>query len=138
MNAQSKEVAGDIVALMQGLGEAARTAAQALARADSAAKSKALQAAAQALRASQAEILQANARDMAASADKGLSGAMLDRLLLNAERVESMARGLEAIDALPDPVGEVMAAWDRPNGLHIERVRVPLALSASFMKAGPM
>jgi glutamate-5-semialdehyde dehydrogenase len=137
MNAQSKEVAGDIVALMQGLGEAARTAAQALARADSAAKSKALQAAAQALRASQAEILQANARDMAAAADKGLSGAMLDRLLLNAERVESMARGLEAIDALPDPVGEVMAAWDRPNGLHIERVRVPLGVIGIIYESRP-
>ncbi|MGI9329496.1 MAG: glutamate-5-semialdehyde dehydrogenase [Gammaproteobacteria bacterium] len=137
MNAQSMESAGAIGTLMQRLGESARAAAQDLARADSAAKSQALQAAAQALRANQAEILQANARDMAAAAKKGLSGAMLDRLLLNSERVESMARGLEAIDALPDPVGEVMADWDRPNGLHIERVRVPLGVIGIIYESRP-
>jgi glutamate-5-semialdehyde dehydrogenase len=127
----------DIAAQMRLIGTQARDAAAVLARAGSAQKSRALQAAAARLRTDQSRILEANAKDMAAARQKGLSGAMLDRLLLDAERVEAMARGLESIDALPDPVGEIMAEWDRPNGLRIQRVRVPLGVIGIIYESRP-
>ena len=114
MSARTDDAIEDIAGLMKGLGHAAREAARLLARAGAAQKSQALQASAAALRDRQALILEANAQDMAAARQKGLSGAMLDRLLLNAERVEAMALGLEDIDALADPVGEVIGDWDAP------------------------
>ncbi|MBT8445913.1 MAG: glutamate-5-semialdehyde dehydrogenase [Gammaproteobacteria bacterium] len=122
---------------MRALGRQARTAATALARAPSAQKSLALQTAAEALRAAEAGILSANAQDMAAAKQKGLSGAMLDRLLLDAGRIGAMAGGLQAIDALPDPVGEVIADWERPNGLRIQRVRVPLGVIGIIYESRP-
>jgi glutamate-5-semialdehyde dehydrogenase len=137
MNATTETAVEDIAGLMAGLGHAAREAALLLARADSAQKSRALQAAAQALRAREAAILEANAKDMAAAQQKDLSGAMLDRLLLDADRIEAMARGLEEIDALPDPVGEVIADWTRPNGLRIQRVRVPLGVIGIIYESRP-
>ncbi len=85
----------------------------------------------------QAGILAANAKDMAAARQKGLSAAMLDRLQLNAERVAAMADGLLAIDALNDPVGEVIADWQRPNGLRIQRVRVPLGVIGIIYESRP-
>jgi glutamate-5-semialdehyde dehydrogenase len=127
----------DISALMQRIGAAARAAAGELAMAPSQAKDTALRAAAEAIRGGQNAILDANAKDMAAGEEKGLSGAMLDRLRLDADRVDGIAAGLEAIADLDDPVGDEMAAWDRPNGLHISRVRVPLGVIGVIYESRP-
>ncbi len=127
----------DIPALMREIGLSARKAAQSLSIATTAAKNKALLESAAALRRRKGEILEANARDMAAGEKKGLTKALLDRLLLNDARVEAMATGLEDIAALPDPVGAVMSEWDRPNGLHIARVRVPLGVIGIIYESRP-
>ncbi len=137
MSARTDETIETIAEVMQGLGHAARDAARLLARASATQKSQALQAAAAALRDRQAAILEANAQDMAAARQKDLSGAMLDRLLLDAGRVEAMARGLEDIDALADPVGEIIGDWTRPNGLRIQRVRVPLGVIGIIYESRP-
>ncbi len=79
-----------------------------------------------AIRSRQEQILGANARDMDGAKARQLSGALLDRLLLDPKRVEAMAKGIEEVAALPDPIGDVIADWTRPNGLRIQRVRVPL------------
>jgi glutamate-5-semialdehyde dehydrogenase len=100
-------------------------------------KDAALAAAAARLRADAAAVLDANARDMDAARAKGLSPAMLDRLRLDAARVEQMALGLEAIAALPDPIGTVLAEWTRPNGLRIQRVRVPLGVVGIIYESRP-
>ncbi len=134
MTALEKE---DIPALMGRIGEAARVAAAALAMAAPEAKDRALREGARALLDNRRGILAANARDMAAAEQKGLSKAMLDRLALNLDRIESMARGLEAIADLPDPVGDVMAQWERPNGLNISRVRVPLGVIGVIYESRP-
>jgi glutamate-5-semialdehyde dehydrogenase len=127
----------DIHAVMLRLGEDARAAAAKLALASSDAKALALQKAAAAVRAHAAAILDANARDRAEARGKKLSGAFLDRLALDPGRVEAIAQGLETVAALPDPVGQVMAAWGRPNGLHIERVRTPLGVIGVIYEARP-
>ncbi len=127
----------DIAQLMQGLGRAAKDAAAVLATAPTAAKNKALTAAADAIYARRADILAANAKDMQAAQAKGLSKARLDRLMLNHQRMESIFQGLRDIAQLPDPVGTVLAAWDRPNGLHIQRVRVPLGVIGIIYEARP-
>ncbi len=106
----------DLEAQMHRLGRAAREAARAMAAAPRSAKDRALEAGARALRERCGEILEANARDMAAARDKGLSGAMLDRLELDPRRVEAMAAGLEAIAGLEDPVGTELARWRRLYG----------------------
>ncbi len=126
----------DVQGLMTELGRQARIAARLLARAPTEQKNSAL-AAADALRQGRDAIAQANAVDMAAAAAKGLSGAMLDRLLLNEQRVEAMAKGLEEIARLPDPVGREMARWQRPNGLDIARVRVPLGVIGIIYESRP-
>src|SRR6187549_1786468 len=129
MNAVSSQASGtEIAALMDRLGRDAVVAAAALARASTATKNLALAKIAAALRADRAALLAANALDMESARAKGLSGAMLDRLALNDKGVESMARGVEEIAALADPVGAVIAQWTRPNGLDIARVRVPLGV----------
>jgi glutamate-5-semialdehyde dehydrogenase len=127
----------DIPAMMQQIGARARTAAEVLAFADPAAKTAALKAAAAALRADTAAILAANAEDMTAARANGLSAAFLDRLQLTESRIMAMARGVEEIAALPDPVGAVMAEWDRPNGLHIKRVRTPLGVIGVIFESRP-
>ena len=118
----------DVAALMGRIGAAAKAAAAELAGAGAEAKNRALTSAAGHLRANASAILAANSDDMAAGGDKGLSSAMLDRLALDETRIEAMASGLEAIAALDDPVGRVLAEWDRPNGLRISRVAVPLGV----------
>jgi glutamate-5-semialdehyde dehydrogenase len=123
--------------LMDRLGRAAVAARPALAAADTAQKDRALRAAAASLRRREAGILEANARDLAAARQKGLSGAMLDRLQLDPKRIEAIARGLEEIAALPDPVGSVAAQWQRPNGLRIARVRVPLGVVGIVYESRP-
>jgi len=127
----------EIAGLMTPIGRAAVAAAEVLARADTATKNSALRAAAGALRGRREEILAANARDLKAGEAAGLSGAMLDRLRLDPVRVEAMATGVEQIAALPDPVGTVLAEWVRPNGLRIQRVRVPLGVIGIIYESRP-
>src|SRR5689334_8263097 len=123
MNAAIDETTSpEIAAVMQPLGRDAVAAAAELARASTATKNRALAAIATALRARKAELLAANAKDMEAARSKGLSGAMLDRLALDDKRIEAMARGVEDIAALDDPIGATTAHWTRPNGLDISRV----------------
>jgi len=120
---------------MKALGAAARQAAATLAHADAAKKTKALQAAAQAVRDQAKTILDANRQDMAAAKD--LSPAMTDRLLLDEKRVAAMAKGLEEVAALPDPIGSELARWTRHNGLDIARVRVPLGVIGIIYESRP-
>jgi len=122
---------------MDALGREALVAAQALARAPGTVKNVALEAAARALRANATAIVAANEADMAEARRRGLSGAMLDRLRLDAGRVEAMAVGLEQIAGLPDPVGRVLAEWARPNGLVIQRVSVPLGVIGIIYESRP-
>jgi glutamate-5-semialdehyde dehydrogenase len=123
--------------LMERLGRDALDAASVLALAGTAAKNAALAAAAGAIRARAARILEANARDVSAARERGLGGARLDRLALDARRLDSMACGLEAVMALPDPIGTVAAEWQRPNGLRIQRVRVPLGVIGIIYESRP-
>jgi glutamate-5-semialdehyde dehydrogenase len=127
----------DIPAMMAEIGERARSAAAVLAFAAPEAKQAALEAAADAINAREDEILSANAQDMAFGRDKGLSKAMLDRLLLTPERIRSMADGLRDVAAQADPVGAVIAEWDMPSGLHIRRVRTPLGVIGVIYESRP-
>jgi glutamate-5-semialdehyde dehydrogenase len=127
----------DLQTLMTDLGRKARAAARVLALTPAATKDRALRAAAAALRTGAGAIMEANARDMAAGEAKCLSKAMLDRLMLNPARIEAMARGLEDIAALPDPVGRVLSEWTRPNGMTISRVAVPLGVIGIIYESRP-
>ena len=117
------------------LGRAARAAAAALATVPGPSKDRALRAAAAAIRARAAEIKAANADDMANARD--LSGPMRERLMLDDKRIEAMAKGLEDIADFPDPIGGVLAEWTRPNGLRIQRVRVPLGVVGIIYESRP-
>jgi len=123
--------------IMERMGRAARAAAQVLEACAAEQKNRALRAAATHLKARSATLLAANARDMGAARERGLSKAMLDRLALNDERVQAMARGLEDIAALADPIGTVLAQWSRPNGMRIQRVRVPLGVIGIIYESRP-
>ena len=123
--------------LMDGLGRQARDAARVLAMSSGDARNSALLAASAELRSRHAEILDANARDMHEAHERGLSAAMLDRLMLDESRIEGMAAGLDAIAALPEPLGRVMAEWQRPNGLKIQRVAVPLGVIGIIYESRP-
>ena len=127
----------NIAQLMRGIGEDAKAAARVLATASTEAKNKALVEAAASLRRRMNDILSDNAKDMDAGREKGLTDAMLDRLELTAERINGVATGLEQIAALPDPVGTVTDDWDRPNGLNIQRVRVPLGVIGVIYESRP-
>lgn len=122
---------------MTSLGVAARRAAAQLAMSSGEQRNSALAAAASSLRLQAPAILEANARDMEAARERGLSGAMLDRLMLDEDRVEAMAAGLETIIGLPDPVGRVREEWERPNGLRIQRVAVPLGVIGIIYESRP-
>lgn len=126
-----------IPALMRRIGENAREAYQALAEATTEQKNTALTAAAASLRANLSTILEANGEDLIAAEKAGITGPMLERLVLNPARVEAMAKGLEDIAALPDPVGDVLAEWERPNGLRIARVAVPLGVIGIIYESRP-
>ena len=123
--------------LMHHIGTSARAAAQVLAVATASAKNTALRQAAMNIRARLSDILSANEKDLVAGRHKGLNASLLDRLGLSSDRVEAMARGLEEIAELPDPVGQVIAEWDRPNGLHIARVRTPLGVIGVIYESRP-
>ncbi|MFQ5562299.1 MAG: glutamate-5-semialdehyde dehydrogenase [Parvularculaceae bacterium] len=122
---------------MAEMGQAARVAAHVLASAEAAQKTAAIDAAANAIAARRRDILAANARDLEAAAQKGLSGAMLDRLQLDDKRVEGIVEGLRAVAAQDDPVGETIAAWTRPNDLEIARVRIPIGVVAIIYESRP-
>ena len=132
-----ENTAEDLQRQMLELGAAARAAATVLAQTPVEAKNLALRAAAAALRDGGAAILAANATDMAAAEQRNLTPALLDRLLLTPERIEAMAKGLEAVAELADPVGDTIAEWQRPNGLRIARVRVPLGVIGIIYESRP-
>jgi glutamate-5-semialdehyde dehydrogenase len=119
------------------MGQAARVSASALALTPAETRDWALKAAAAAIRERRGDILSANKQDMDAAGQKALSGALLDRLKLDEKRVEAMAKGLEEIAAFPDPLGAVLAEWTRPNGLAIQRVRVPLGVIGIIYESRP-
>jgi glutamate-5-semialdehyde dehydrogenase len=127
----------DVEALVTDMGRGARAAAATLAAAPTAIKAEALERAAAAIRASEAAILEANARDMAAGQANGLTPALLDRLKLDAKRIAGIAAGLAAVARLEDPVGAVIDRRVRPNGMAIERVRVPLGVVAIIYESRP-
>ncbi|GAB4260660.1 MAG: glutamate-5-semialdehyde dehydrogenase [Pararhodobacter sp.] len=127
----------EIDAMMTGIGKAARAAAAELAFAPSEAKDTALRVAADAVWARRDEIMAANGRDLEFGRDKGLGAAMMDRLMLDEGRVRAIAEGLRAVAAQDDPVGAVMAEWDRPSGLHIRRVRTPLGVVGVIYESRP-
>jgi glutamate-5-semialdehyde dehydrogenase len=139
MNTSQAAVAtdGDLARVMAQLGHAAAGCRATLAQSTAQERNAALVAAAARIRSSSAEILAANARDIEAARARNLSGALLDRLQLNESRIEAMAHGLEDIVALDDPVGTVIAEWTRPNGLVIQRVRVPLGVIGIIYESRP-
>ena len=138
MTAPLKTVEGsNIAALMREIGEQARSSARVLALAPTAQKDGALAAMAAAIRARQAQILAANAEDMTEAKASGATAAFLDRLALDERRVAAMADGLEVVCALPDPVGTVTERWTRPNGMTIERVRVPIGVVGIIYESRP-
>ena len=126
-----------IPAVMTRLGEAARDAGVRLATATGDERNAALAAAATALRGRSEQIIDANAKDMRAAQERGLSDALLDRLMLDEVRVEAMAVGIETIIGLHDPVGRVLDEWERPNGLRIQRVSVPLGVIGIIYESRP-
>ena len=127
----------DATAYVRDIASAARTAAAELATASGAIRCAALGSGAGAIRDSAADLQAANAKDLAGAADTGLTQAAIDRLTLTDERIESMATALEAIAAQVDPVGQTIAAYNRPNGLRIEKRRVPLGVVAIIFESRP-
>jgi glutamate-5-semialdehyde dehydrogenase len=122
---------------MRRIGQAARAAGRRLALTDAETKDAALNAMAEAIRGSAPAILAANGKDVETARTAGRPSSFIDRLTLTSSRIEAMAKGLEEIAALPDPVGGVMASWTRPNGLLIERVRVPLGVVGMIYESRP-
>jgi len=127
----------NIPALMKGIGEAAQAAGRVLALASTDDKNLALCEAAKAIRVRKAEIIEANEKDVVAAKAKGLTSAMIDRLVLDDGRIDAMASGLEAVAELADPVGRTLSEWDRPNGLKIRRVSVPLGVIGVIYESRP-
>ncbi|MGR3837311.1 MAG: glutamate-5-semialdehyde dehydrogenase [Cognatishimia sp.] len=131
-----KDIA-DIPALMADIGARAKAASAELAFAPAESKTKALMAAADAVWEARADIIDANAKDLDFGRDKGLSAAMMDRLMLDESRIQSICDGLRAVASQDDPVGEVLAEWDRPTGLNIRRVRTPLGVIGVIYESRP-
>jgi glutamate-5-semialdehyde dehydrogenase len=127
----------DIAVAMTALGQRSKAASADLAGCGTEQRNLALLSAAAVLRSSVEKILAANENDMSAASKSGTSPAMLDRLMLDRERIESMASGLESIVELPDPVGRILAEWVRPNGLQIQRVAVPLGVIGIIYESRP-
>lgn len=127
----------DIVAAVKDIGVKAKVAARKIASADSGAKNRALTRIATELRKQAPEIVKANAQDLAAAKEKGISGAMLDRLMLDEKRVNGIADAVAEVIALPDPIGEVTSMWRRPNGIQVGRVRIPLGVIMMVYEARP-
>jgi len=134
---KSIEGTGDLAGTMAEIGRAARAAARVLALAPAEQKNKALSAMASAIRAHKAEILAANAEDIAEATRNGMTGALLDRLTLTDKSVDGIAAGIEVVRDLQDPIGAITESWTRPNGLTIERVRVPLGVIGIIYESRP-
>ena len=139
MTAPLKAIDGsaDLLALMTDLAAQARAAARVLSLAPSEQKNLALEAMERAIRSHAAAILAANAEDVADAKAAGISSSFLDRLTLTPSRIEAMAEGIAAVRAIPDPIGIVTESWQRPNGMTIERVRVPLGVIAVIFESRP-
>lgn len=144
MNAQSEKTRLTAVAaaeavpeMMETMGRAARAAMVALSSSSVGQRNRVLQLAATALRGRAAFILGENEKDVRRAKEKGLSGAIIDRLALNADRIEAMAKGLEGVADLEDPLGRTLAQWDRPNGLCIRRISVPLGVIGMIYESRP-
>jgi glutamate-5-semialdehyde dehydrogenase len=127
----------DVAAMMRDIGVRARKAARALSLAEAAQKANALEAAGKAIRANKAKILEANAKDLDAAKKQNIIDAFLDRLTLTDKSVDAIAAGIEQVALLPDPVGEVIADWQQPNGLMFQRVRTPLGVVAVIYESRP-
>ena len=132
-----RPAAPDIRAAMREMGAQARAAARVVANAPAETKTRALRAGARMLRERSADILAANARDLAEAEARGMAASFVDRLTLDGKRIEAMARGVEDVAALPDPVGRVLATFERPNGLSIERVATPLGVVGVIYESRP-
>src|SRR5271167_307875 len=132
-----ERIENDTAALMRGFGEAAKAASRRLAIATLEEKNTALKAAAKALRIATPRILEANAKDVEAAKAAERPAAFVDRLLLDEKRIAGVAKGIEEIAELPDPIGTVLAKWTRPNGLKFERVRVPLGTIGIIYESRP-
>ena len=139
MTAPLKSIEGssDIAAAMGEIGRRARAAARVLALASAEQKNRALQLMAAAIRAQVSPILAANAEDIADARTAGVTGAFLDRLALDPARVEAVAEGIDVVGALKDPIGAITESWTRPNGMQIERVRVPLGVIGIVYESRP-
>jgi glutamate-5-semialdehyde dehydrogenase len=134
---KSIEGTGDLAGVMAGIGQRARAAARVLALSPAAQKDQALAAMAVAIRAQKARILAANAEDLAEAKSAGITAAFLDRLTLNEAKIEGIAAGIDIVAALKDPVGHVTESWTRPNGMTIDRVRVPLGVIGIIYESRP-
>ena len=134
---KSVDSTASVASLMQDIGRRARKAARALALAPTGQKNEALHAMAKAIRAATPEILAANEGDVTDARTAGVTGSFLDRLTLDAGRVDGMAEGLEVVAQLADPVGEIVSKWDRPNGMSIERVRTPIGVIGVIYESRP-
>ena len=128
---------GDLAAQIEEMGRRSRRAARALALSSTDAKNAALSAMADAIEAAETEIIAANAKDLEAAPGYGLNTAAIDRLRLTSERIRSMAKGVREVALLPDPVGEVIRAWTRPNGLKITKLRVPIGVVGIIYESRP-
>src|SRR4051795_6866146 len=139
MSAPLKAIDGsaDLPALMNELASRARAAARVLALAPGDQKNRALEAMERAIRADAGSILAANAEDLAEARAAGATGAVLDRLTLTPARIDAMADGIAPVRDIPDPIGAVSESWQRPNGMVIERVRVPLGVIAVIFESRP-
>jgi glutamate-5-semialdehyde dehydrogenase len=137
MSARPEEMQLDIHEYMRGVGERARSAARAMARANTGMKDAALMAIAAAIEAAAATLQAANEKDLAAGRERGLDAALLDRLELNPERIAAMAEGLREIALLPDPVGSISAMNYRPSGIQVGRMRVPLGVIGIIYESRP-
>lgn len=137
MPEQAVKQSHDIETLMMSIGAQAKAASRPLSIASTDQKNRALLAMASAIEASKDRILEANAKDLAAAESSGVAASFIDRLKLDDARISGISEGIRSIAALADPVGEVIAAWDRPNGLKIERVRTPLGVIGVIYESRP-
>jgi len=137
MSTAKHTVADDLRERMFEVGRAARSAAAVLAQVSSAVKRQVLETAASELRTARAAVLAANAEDVTEAKARGTSAAMVDRLVLDGKKIDAIATGLEEVAALDDPIGQVIAHWQRPNGLDISRVRVPLGVIGIIYESRP-
>ena len=126
----------DLKSQMTELAQRSRQAARELAKLDTAAKNKLLLAMADGIERATGTIQAANAKDLAAGKAAGLSPAMLDRLTLNDKRISEIAKGVREVAGLPDPVGKTISEWTRPNGIHIQKIRVPIGSILIISDAG--